>query len=239
METSKDIQLLSGVIEFLSDYIGLNDIDLNYVVFKSTDFNVLVKQTYYEDESVTEMQKLLSDIFTNFSLNSLNYNETNIITKHSGGKQAFTVYECWFQNKKVAIKLYKSIVTHLIVHSIARDYITKYLTNFNDFDIKLFFPDTIAIGQIKLRSGKVLYSFLIQEWVEKSEEIHKFFPKEHVTIIKKIIKKLTTDNGFMVDIMSKNWLATENNVINYIDLVLFNPKGKILEKIKYLTQQIE
>ena len=53
------------------------------------------------------------------------------------------------------------------------------------------------------------------------------------------MKVLTSDNGFMVDIMSKNWLASTDNKVNYVDLVLFNPKGKILEKIKFLAQQLE
>ena len=67
-------------------------------------------------------------------------------------------------------------------------------------------------------------------------------------MIKSIIKYLTTENGFMVDIMSKNWLASakndlsgdsEEHLLYYIDLILFNPMGKILEKIKYWTQILE
>ena len=71
------------------------------------------------------------------------------------------------------------------------------------------------------------------------KEIHRLVPKDHASIINSIIRQLTSNNGFMVDIMSKNWLVSENNIINYIDLVLFNPKGNILDKIKFFTKQIE
>ena len=78
-------------------------------------------------------------------------------------------------------------------------------------------------------------SILVQEWVENGQEIYKTYPKEHVQIIRSIVKTLTTENGLMVDIMGKNWLTattTKNNRLEYIDLVLFNPRGPILEKIK-------
>ena len=82
-------------------------------------------------------------------------------------------------------------------------------------------------------------SILVQEWVSDSEAIHKIFPKDHVTIIRDLIRKLTFNKGFMIDIMSKNWLVTkENNKITYVDLVLFNPTGKILEKIKFYIENL-
>ena len=209
-------------------------------MIKNSGVNLLVKSNFTTNDFLNGLKDLISSVIFDFKNNLISQRKGNIFIRHQGGKQTYAVFECRILDKKIAIKLYKPITTHLIVHSVAREYITHYLSNSPEFkDFTLYFPDTIAIGQIKPDNNFPSISILVQEWIDNTEEIHKIFPKNHVVIIKTIMKVLTSDNGFMVDIMSKNWLASTDNKVNYVDLVLFNPKGKILEKIKFFAQQLE
>lgn len=78
---------------------------------------------------------------------------------------------------------------------------------------------------------------LVQEWVNNSKEIYKIYPKEHVQIIGNIIKTLSKDK-FVIDIMSKNWLISEDNNLYYVDLILFNPKDQLSDQIKRLANEL-
>ena len=42
----------------------------------------------------------------------------------------------------------------------------------------------------------------------------------------------------MVNIMPKNWLICEETILYYIDLILFQPKGKLLEQINELSAKM-
>lgn len=179
-----------------------------------------------------------------FKDNIQEFDNKNILGRHAGGKQVLAVYECLFQGKKVAIKIYKPIITHLMIHSLAINYIMNHFEAFNEplsgQNISLSFPATIALGQPFSSNFIRPISILIQEWIGDSEEIHKVFPREHVNMIRSIIRKLTIHWGFLVDIMSKNWLVTSNkHKLVYVDLILFNPTGLILEKIKNWANELD
>lgn len=186
------------------------------------------------------LDNIIDIIRTNSSINSYK----NILQKHPGGNQVYHVFECLFQGKKVAVKLYKPIATHLVVHTIAITYLLQKNSEFDQLiknqTFNLSFPKTIAVGNPISMNFVPPISILVQEWVSDSETIHKIFPRDHVTIIHDLIKKLTLNKGFMLDIMSKNWLVTTKDTkITYVDLVLFNPTGRILEKIKYYSENLE
>ena len=191
-----------------------------------------------------ELKVLVEAVLSAFRNNVLPDSKKNIIQVHSGGKQVFKVYECLFQNKKIAIKLYKPILTHLIVHTVAITHILRHIGEYNelinDKIMSLSFPNTIALGQPTSMNIVPPISILVQDWIGDSEEIHKILPTEHITIIKSLIRKLTIEEGFMLDIMSKNWLVSKNeHKLFYVDLILFNPKDKILEKIKSWLKDLE
>ena len=183
-------------------------------------------------------------MLSSFRNNSLPDSNKNIIQVHYGGKQVFKVYECLFQNRKIAIKIYKPILTHLIVHTVAITHILRKIGEYNELInnkiMSLSFPNTIALGQPTSMNFVPPISILIQDWIGDSEVIHKVLPIDHITLIKSLIKKLTIEEKFMLDIMTKNWLVSKNeNKLFYVDLVLFNPKDKILEKIKGWLKDLE
>lgn len=190
-----------------------------------------------------ELHELLKEVINLFANEKAQPNNKNIIQKHSGGKETLGVFECLLDGKKVAVKIYKPIITHLIVHTIASTYLMNNIDYFNsaliDQNIKLTFPKSIALGYSTSNSLLSQVAILVQEWVENGEEIHKSFPLDHINIIRSLVRVLTTEKGLMVDIMSKNWLKTEDNYVTYIDLILFNPKGPILEKIKKWALELD
>jgi hypothetical protein len=223
---------------------NLDDFQISFHLLESNDLKLLVSGNNLSEEYLAEIHSLIRAVIEVFNKRVTDYDKNVIIASHQGGKQAFIVFECILKGKKVAVKLYKPIVTHLIVHTVASDYLIKNIAEFNkelqNTSIHLSFPQTYGLGQIKfLDKNLPSISILIQDWIENAEEIHKILPKDHVIIIKSIIKKLTAEKGFMVDIMSKNWLASKTNEIKYIDLILFNPKGQILEQIKYWSKILE
>ena len=188
-----------------------------------------------------DLHDLLKEIISLFANKKDHSTNKNIMNIHPGGKQTLQVYECVLEGKKVAVKIYKPILTHLIVHTIATEYIMSNIDYFNtalDKPLTLHMPRILALGYTASNSLLSQVSILIQEWVDNGQEIYKQFPQDHVKIIRSIVKKLTTENGLMVDIMGKNWLKTEKNHLEYIDLVLFNPKGPIVKKIKKLATDL-
>ena len=218
--------------------------NLKFNVIKFEGVNLLITAHQPSNQYLQELNTLVKDVLTSFQNNSFNFTNANILRTHPGGKQVYLVYECLFQDKKIAIKIYKPIITHLIVHTVATNYILSNIIEFNEnldkYSINLSIPQTIALGQPTTANFIPPISILVQEWIEDSIEIHKIFPRDHVNIIRTIIKKLTTDKGFMVDIMSKNWLTSDGkSKLTYIDLILFNPTGSILENIKTWAKSLE
>ena len=150
-------------------------------MIKNSGVNLLVKSNFITNDFLNVLKDLISSVIFDFKTNSISQRKENIFIRHQGGKQTYAVFECHILDKKIAIKLYKPITTHLIVHSVACEYITHYLSNSPEFkDFKLFFPDIIAIGQIKSDNNNPSISILVQEWIDNTEEIHKIFPKNHV-----------------------------------------------------------
>ena len=227
----------------MSDFINIDHLDLPFSIIKFDEFNLLINSENTSQSFLIELQSLVKDILFLYANHKKDSSNENIINIHPGGKQAFLVFECMLDNKKVAVKIYKPIVTHLIVHTIATIFVQQNIEqfegNYQGGTIKLALPSTIALGYSSSNALLSQVAILIQDWVENGEEIYKVYPKDHVAIIRSIIKKLTTDNGLMVDIMSKNWLSGNlDNQVTYIDLILFNPKGKILEQIKTWAKEL-
>ncbi len=231
-------------LHFLTGFINFDDLNLKFNIIKFNEINLLLTAQQPSNQYLQELNTLITDVLSLYKNNQQETTNDRILGIHHGGKQALIVFECLFQGKKIAVKIYKPIITHLIVHTVAVSYLMKHLDDFNNFfpdqQINLSFPLTIALG-LPISSNYVHpISILVQEWIEDSDEIHKVYPREHVNIIRAIIRKLTVDWGFMVDIMSKNWLVVKHNrKITYVDLILFNPTGNILEKIKDWTNKLE
>ena len=218
--------------------------DLKFNIIKFEEINLLITARHPSNQYLQELNTLIKDVLFYYKNNYQDTTNKSILGIHPGGKQVLVVVECLLQGKKVAVKIYKPIITHLIVHTVAISYITKHLEEFNNSlsnqQINLSFPLTIALGQPTSSDFVNPISILIQEWIEESEEIHKVYPREHVNMIRTIIRILTVHWGFMVDIMSKNWLVVaQNQKLTYVDLVLFNPVGEILEMIKDLTKKLD
>ena len=235
---------LFGDFIFLSDFINFDNLELEFNIIKFEGVNLLITENHPSNNYLQELHALVKDVLTAFRDNSFYFSNENILGTHPGGKQVYIVFECLLRGRKVAVKIYKPIITHLIVHTVATKYILENAQEFDKsltkFSINLAVPQTIALGHPTTDNFVPPISILIQEWIGNSIEIHRVFPRDHVNIIRTIIKKLTSEKGFMVDIMSKNWLMTENNkIMSYIDLILFNPTGSILEKIKNWTKKLE
>ena len=82
-----------------------------------------------------ELHELISDVISIYANNSATFKNKNILKAHSGGKQALKVFECILDGKKVAVKIYKPIITHLIVHTIAITFLMNNIEKLNaDFD---------------------------------------------------------------------------------------------------------
>ena len=104
-----------------------------------------------------------------------NHPKKFIVNKHTGGKQVLTIYECLLHNKKVAVKIYRTDISLLVIHTIAIPQILKDSLEINQIlsinNLKISFPQTIAIGQSIYSDSKQAISILVQEWVDFNDVI--------------------------------------------------------------------
>ena len=111
---------------------------------------------------------------------------------HKGGKQALNVFESTVNGKKYAIKVYRPIISHLLIHTFATNFLgsktelNQILEKYH-FPGKLKFPKTYAI---KLSEESNPRAILVQDWVDETNSIYELYPTTHVQILNELVKAI-------------------------------------------------
>ena len=187
-----------------------------------------------------EIVDLILKFDTYLNLDSNQKLQDLIINVHPGGRQTSVVYEVKLANKTVAIKIYRYIVNHLLIHTMASNYLSqsqefRNYTKEIEVNGNILFPKTLAIKISEKQDNRAI---LIQEWIKNGQDIYVKYPNNHVQIIRDITRIISQKFSFMVDIMTKNWQINDQDNLYYSDLILFRPNGELLDKIKMISEQL-
>ena len=109
----------------------MDDYDYSFNFIKFNTVNLLLTAKKPSIEYLQELKELLDNIIEIIRSNSPIDSYKNILQMYAGGNQVYHVFECLFQGKKVAVKLYKPIITHLVVHTVAITYLSEKNSEFD------------------------------------------------------------------------------------------------------------